>query len=94
MVPGRYDTVMSNTEPAVILPVADSCPGCNRSDDLRLALLLTYITLGWMAIEGGSSLFLGWLSKSLLLEALGIDSGPAGLTLDLSFPVIYIRLCG
>jgi divalent metal cation (Fe/Co/Zn/Cd) transporter len=70
----RYDTVMSSSEPAVILPVADSCPGRNRSGDLRLALLLTYITLGWMAIEAGSSLFLGWLSQSLLLEAFGIDS--------------------
>jgi divalent metal cation (Fe/Co/Zn/Cd) transporter len=46
----------------------------NRAADIRLALLLTYITLGWMTIEGGASLFLGWLSKSLLLEAFGIDS--------------------
>src|SRR5713226_9572931 len=42
--------------------------------DLQLALLLTYITLGWMAIEGAASLLLGWASKSLLLEAFGIDS--------------------
>ena len=46
----------------------------NRAADIRLALLLTYITLGWMTIEGGASLFLGWISKSLLLEAFGIDS--------------------
>ena len=46
----------------------------NRAADIRLALLLTYITLGWMTVEGGASLFLGWLSKSLLLEAFGIDS--------------------
>jgi len=45
-----------------------------RFADLRLALLLTYITLGWMTIEGGASLILGWASKSLLLEAFGIDS--------------------
>jgi divalent metal cation (Fe/Co/Zn/Cd) transporter len=45
-----------------------------RSNDLRLALLLTYITLGWMTIEGAASLLLGWASKSLLLEAFGIDS--------------------
>jgi divalent metal cation (Fe/Co/Zn/Cd) transporter len=45
-----------------------------RSDDLRLALLLIYITLGWMTIEGAASLLLGWASKSLLLEAFGIDS--------------------
>ena len=45
-----------------------------RSDNVRLALLLTYITLGWMTIEGAASLLLGWVSKSLLLEAFGIDS--------------------
>src|SRR5213595_2449013 len=45
-----------------------------RADTVRLALLLTYITLGWMTIEGAASLLLGWASKSLLLEAFGIDS--------------------
>src|SRR5216684_7511850 len=45
-----------------------------RSNDVRFALLLTYITLGWMTIEGAASLLLGWTSKSLLLEAFGIDS--------------------
>ena len=45
-----------------------------RADDVRLALLLTYITLGWMTIEGAASLLLGWASKSLLLEAFGFDS--------------------
>src|SRR5437868_7652338 len=45
-----------------------------RADDVRLALLLTYITLGWMTIEGAAALLLGWASKSLLLEAFGIDS--------------------
>src|SRR5260370_8007689 len=45
-----------------------------HSEDLRFALLLTYITLGWMTIEGAASLLLGWTSKSLLLEAFGIDS--------------------
>src|SRR5213593_4564236 len=46
----------------------------SRSDDVRFALLLTYITIGWMTIEGAASLLLGWVSKSLLLEAFGIDS--------------------
>lgn len=46
----------------------------NRAKDIRLALLLTYITIGWMTIEGAASLLLGWASKSLLLEAFGIDS--------------------
>src|SRR2546423_14590365 len=45
-----------------------------RSADLRFALWLTYITIGWMTIEGAVSLLLGWASKSLLLEAFGIDS--------------------
>jgi hypothetical protein len=45
-----------------------------RFDNVRLALLLTYITIAWMTIEGAASLLLGWASKSLLLEAFGIDS--------------------
>lgn len=45
-----------------------------RSEDVQLGLCLTYITLGWMTIEGAASLLLGWASKSLLLEAFGIDS--------------------
>jgi divalent metal cation (Fe/Co/Zn/Cd) transporter len=45
-----------------------------RAADLKFALLLTYITLAWMTIEGAASLLLGWASKSLLLEAFGIDS--------------------
>jgi divalent metal cation (Fe/Co/Zn/Cd) transporter len=46
----------------------------SRANDLSLALTLTYITLAWMTIEGAASLLLGWFSKSLLLEAFGIDS--------------------
>src|SRR5207249_3228527 len=46
----------------------------SRADAVRLGLLLTYITLGWMTIEGAASLLLGWASRSLLLEAFGIDS--------------------
>src|SRR6266513_1470225 len=45
-----------------------------RSLDVQLALRLTYLTLVWMTIEGAASLLLGWASKSLLLEAFGIDS--------------------
>jgi divalent metal cation (Fe/Co/Zn/Cd) transporter len=60
-----------------------------RSDDVRLALLLTYITIGWMTIEGAASLLLGWASKSLLLEAFGIDS-----VIELfSASVLLWRLC-
>jgi len=54
--------------------VSDSKPASPRDADIRLALLLTYITLGWMTVEGAASLLLGWASKSLLLEAFGIDS--------------------
>lgn len=46
----------------------------SRADNLKRALLLTYITIGWMTIEGAAALLLGWVSKSLLLEAFGIDS--------------------
>jgi divalent metal cation (Fe/Co/Zn/Cd) transporter len=53
---------------------SEASSAASRADALRLALLLTYITLGWMTIEGSASLLLGWASKSLLLEAFGIDS--------------------
>ena len=56
------------------LAEAQPQPVRQRSADVRFALLLTYITLGWMTIEGAASLLLGWASKSLLLEAFGIDS--------------------
>jgi divalent metal cation (Fe/Co/Zn/Cd) transporter len=49
-------------------------PTRQRSEDVQLALRLTYLTLGWMTIGGAASLLLGWASKSLLLEAFGIDS--------------------
>ncbi len=49
-------------------------PATQRSEDVQFALLLTYITLGWMTIEAAASLLLGWASKSLLLEAFGFDS--------------------
>ena len=52
----------------------DSMRASSRDADIRLALLLTYITIGWMTIEGAAALVLGWASKSLLLEAFGIDS--------------------
>lgn len=45
-----------------------------RETDVRLALRLTYLTLGWMAIEGAASLWLGAKSHSLLLEGFGADS--------------------
>jgi Co/Zn/Cd efflux system component len=39
-----------------------------RRRDLRSAVILIYVTLGWMLIEGSASLCLGLSSKSLLLE--------------------------
>src|SRR5881275_2863740 len=63
--PGRIEECLETTDASHIQ---------KRSDDVRFALLLTYITLGWMTIEGAASLLLGWASKSLLLEAFGIDS--------------------
>jgi divalent metal cation (Fe/Co/Zn/Cd) transporter len=55
-------------------PQSETSLAASRADAVRLALLLTYITLGWMTIEGAASLLLGLASKSLLLEAFGIDS--------------------
>jgi hypothetical protein len=55
-------------------PIAFSLDRISRTGDLQTAILLTYITLGWMTIEGTASLILGWFSKSLLLEAFGMDS--------------------
>lgn len=49
-------------------------PTRERQADLHLAILLTYITLGWMTIEGVASLILGYFSHSLLLEGFGFDS--------------------
>jgi divalent metal cation (Fe/Co/Zn/Cd) transporter len=69
----RMRTIMSTRTEQHRLAKAIS-PVRQRSDDVRFALLLTYITLGWMTIEGAASLLLGWASKSLLLEAFGIDS--------------------
>src|SRR5207244_7331110 len=56
------------------LETTDASSIRKRSDNLRFALLLTYITIGWMTVEGAASLLLGWASKSLLLKAFGIDS--------------------
>ena len=56
------------------LETTDASSIRERSDNVRFALLLTYITIGWMTIERGAGLLLGRASKSLLLEAFGIDS--------------------
>ena len=45
-----------------------------RAADVRFALRLTYLTLGWMTVEGAASLWLGAHSHSLLLEGFGADS--------------------
>ncbi len=55
-------------------PTPIEAPARSRASDIKLALLLTYVTLGWMTIEGGAALMLGWRSQSLLLEGFGMDS--------------------
>lgn len=57
-----------------MISIATNHVNPSRDDDLKFALLLTYITIGWMFVEGVASLALGWASNSLLLEAFGIDS--------------------
>jgi len=47
----------------------------NRGRDLRIALNLIWLTIGWMILEGVASVLLGMASRSLLLEAFGLDSG-------------------
>ncbi len=63
----RSELCMNTISPAPVLPQA-------RTRDIKIALLLTYLTLGWMVIEGGASLLLGWRSRSLLLDGFGLDS--------------------
>ena len=46
-----------------------------RGRDLRTAVFLTWLTIGWMTIEGVASVALGLASHSLLLESFGLDSG-------------------
>ncbi len=45
-----------------------------HSQDLKRALLLTWVTIVWMVIEAVSALGLGWATRSLLLEGFGFDS--------------------
>ena len=49
-------------------------PVYDRAADLRTALRLIYLTLGWMTVEGAAALWLGAVSRSLLLEGFGLDS--------------------
>jgi len=62
--------IVGNAKPSIPPPPDRT----SRATDLHTALLLTYITLGWMTVEGAAALILGWSSKSLLLEAFGMDS--------------------
>ena len=66
--------MIQTTTSSMLRSPGDSVGTSSRAADIRLALLLTYITLGWMTVEGAASLLLGWASKSLLLEAFGIES--------------------
>ncbi len=70
----RHDTIGKGRDFMPAGVASNSLGLDNRARDLQLALLLTYITIGWMTIEGAAALLLGWASKSLLLEAFGIDS--------------------
>lgn len=45
-----------------------------RATDLNQALRLTSLSLAWMVLEGAAALWLGWASRSLLLEGFGFDS--------------------
>lgn len=58
----------------------------SRAKDLRLALLLTYITIGWMTIEAAVAIGAGLVARSLLLVAFGVDSG-----IELASAVVVFR---
>src|SRR5262245_35030335 len=66
-----FDEIVARAETETL---SSSTASLSRTGDLRVALWLTYITLGWMMIEGAAALWLGWASNSLLLKAFGIDS--------------------
>lgn len=68
-------STITPTDPVTEIPNSQAPTPRLRAADVGLALLLTYITLGWMTVEGAASLILGWFSRSLLLEGFGIDSG-------------------
>lgn len=65
---------MPSKTPRLLAVTAANQQQPSRSADLRFALVLTYVTLGWMTVEAAASLLLGWSSRSLLLESFGIDS--------------------
>lgn len=62
---------MNQTE--AVISIGEPSP--SRTCDLGLALRLTWVTIAWMTVEGAASLVLGYSSRSLLLEAFGLDSG-------------------
>ncbi len=60
----------------------------NQRNNLKTALFLTWLTVGWMVIEGVASLVLGLVLHSLLLEAFGLDSGLELISAFVSRPVL------
>lgn len=60
--------------PHAIAAMITAKPVSDRAADVQTALRLTYLTLGWMVIEGASALWLGAVSRSLLLDGFGLDS--------------------
>jgi divalent metal cation (Fe/Co/Zn/Cd) transporter len=81
-------TVMSARIEEQHLELATNIARQQRSDDVRFALLLTYITLGWMTIEGAVAVGAGIVAGSLLLVAFGIDSA-----IELASAVVVFRRC-
>jgi divalent metal cation (Fe/Co/Zn/Cd) transporter len=71
---GRTKDYVEHPSNMTSVTASDFKVDSSRAGNLKLALLLTYVTIGWMTIEGAASLLLGWAAKSLLLEAFGIDS--------------------
>src|SRR3954466_11142404 len=74
---------MSTTEqrPAVLELPQHGAGQSNRADRQRLAnrvKLLSWLSLGWMTVEGGVAIAAGIIASSVALVGFGIDSAIEG----------------
>jgi hypothetical protein len=82
---GSHGLIQTRTSSTMHL-VSDSVRGSSRDADIRLALLLTYVAIGWMFIEAAAAVGAGIVAGSLLLVAFGIDSA-----IELASAVVVFR---
>ena len=73
---------MSTPETLTLPAVAPSAPRLSEEEHRRLAgraKLLSWLSLGWMSVEGGVAILAGILAGSVALIGFGIDSVIEGL---------------